>query len=506
MSGKQETAIKPTRQEDYPEWYQQVIQAADMAENSPVRGCMVIKPWGYGIWERIKTVLDCKIKETGHENAYFPLFIPLSYLEKEAKHVEGFAKECAVVTHHRLELKDGKLIPAGELEEPLIVRPTSETIIGESFSRWIESYRDLPLLINQWANVVRWEMRPRIFLRTAEFLWQEGHTAHATADEAIEETMKMLEVYRQLVEDTLALPVILGEKSPGERFPGAEKTFTFEAMMQDRKSLQGGTSHYLGQNFAKGSEIRFCNKEGEMEYAFTTSWGVTTRLIGALIMCHGDDDGLRLPPRVAPKHIVIIPFVSKPEFADAILDYSEEIAKVLGSLEYAGEKVVVQIDRRDKRGGEKSWEWIKKGIPLRIEVGPRELEARSCAVSRRDRPHKEKTVMTLDSLKESLPALLQEMQDGYYAEAKAHRDAHIYTHITNFEEMKAFFTPKNKNKPEIHGGFVKAKWCGDAETEKLLDELKVTIRCLPLEQSGTEGTCVISGRPATLDAIFAKSY
>lgn len=506
MSGKQLTAITSTRDQDYPEWYQQVVTAADMAENSPVRGCMVIKPWGYGIWENIKNVLDRKIKETGHENAYFPLFIPLSYLEKEAAHVEGFAKECAVVTHHRLELKDGKLIPSGELEEPLVVRPTSETIIGESFSKWVQSYRDLPLKINQWANVVRWEMRPRIFLRTAEFLWQEGHTVHASKEDALEETMKMLEVYRELVEEWLAIPVIVGEKSPGERFPGADNTFTFEAMMQDRKSIQGGTSHYLGQNFAKGSNIRFCNKQGEMEYAYTTSWGVTTRLIGALVMCHGDDDGLRIPPKIAPKHIVIIPFIPKPEFEKDLLAYAREIEKALGSVDYAGQKVIVYIDSRDKRGGEKNWEWIKKGIPLRIEIGPRELEARSCAILRRDKPHKEKTVMTLDILKEELPALLQEMQEGYFASAKAFQEKHIYTNIKTFSEMKEFFTPKNSDKPEIHGGFVLAKWCGDPETEKMLDELKVSIRCLPLNQSGTEGKCVLTGKAATLDAIFAKSY
>jgi prolyl-tRNA synthetase len=503
---KQTTAITPTRDEDYPEWFQQVIQAADMAENSPVRGCMVIKPWGYAIWEGIKQILDAKIKETGHENAYFPLFIPLSYLEKEATHVEGFAKECAVVTHHRLELKDGKLIPTGELEEPLIVRPTSETIIGESFSRWIESYRDLPLLINQWANVVRWEMRPRIFLRTAEFLWQEGHTAHASEKEALEETLQMLEVYRELAEESLAIPVILGEKSPGERFPGAEKTFTFEAMMQDRKSLQAGTSHYLGQNFAKGSNIRFCNKAGEMEYAYTTSWGVTTRLIGALIMCHADDDGLRLPPKIASKQIVIILVIPKQELADAILAYAKEVKAFLSKVQFNGQFISIHIDARDKRGGDKAWEWIKKGVPLRVEIGPRELESKTMALCRRDRPHKEKTTVTLDDLVKTLPSLLQEIQDGYFAAAKSYQEAHTYTHIKTFDEMKAFFTPKNSEKPEIHGGFVLAKWCGDQETEKLLDELKVTIRCLPLKQSGTQGTCVLTGRPATIDAIFAKSY
>ncbi len=506
MTAKVQTAITPTRVEDYPEWYQQVVKAADMAENSVVRGCMVIKPWGYGIWEKIQSQLDAMIKATGHENAYFPLFIPLSFLEKEAEHVDGFAKECAVVTHHRLELKEGKLVPAGELEEPLIVRPTSETIIGESFSKWIESYRDLPLLINQWANVVRWEMRTRLFLRTTEFLWQEGHTAHSNEKEAIEETMRMLEVYRVLMEEILAIPVILGEKSPGERFPGAVNTYTIEAMMQDRKSLQAGTSHYLGQNFAKASNIQFCNQAGEMEYAYTTSWGVTTRMIGALVMCHSDDDGLRLPPKVAPKHLVILPFIPKPELKDEVMAYAERVKKELSGILYNGQPIVIHIDSRDKRGGEKNWEWIKKGIPLRLEVGPKEQQVESAAVSRRDRPHKEKQILTIAELKNSLPILLQEIQDNYFTEAKNFREQHMYTHLTNFEEMKAFFTPKNPDKPEAHAGFVIAKWCGDVETEKLLDELKVTIRCLPLKQSGTKGRCILTGKEATLDAIFAKSY
>ena len=322
---KDTSAISPRRAEDYPEWYQQVIKASDMAEMSVVRGCMVIKPWGYGIWENIQRHLDRMIKATGHSNAYFPLFIPLSFLEKEAAHVEGFAKECAVVTHHRLEARDGKLIPAGELEEPVVVRPTSETIIGESFARWVQSYRDLPLLINQWANVVRWEMRTRIFLRTAEFLWQEGHTAHASEKEAVEETFTMLNVYADLVENYLAIPVIKGEKIPEERFPGAVDTYCIEAMMQDRKALQAGTSHYLGQNFAKASKISFLNQAGESEFAYTTSWGVSTRLIGGVIMTHSDDDGLRLPPKIAPKHVVIIPVVPKPEVESAVYEYAEKV-------------------------------------------------------------------------------------------------------------------------------------------------------------------------------------
>jgi prolyl-tRNA synthetase len=503
---KEQSAISPTREEDYPEWFQQVTKAADMAENSPVRGCMVIKPWGYAIWENIQRQLDARIKETGHENAYFPLFIPLSFLEKEAAHVEGFAKECAVVTHHRLEEKNGRLVPASPLEEPLIVRPTSETIIGESYSRWIESYRDLPLLINQWANVVRWEMRPRIFLRTTEFLWQEGHTVHASAEEALEETKKMLEVYREFMENVLAIPVIIGEKSPGERFPGAENTFTLEAMMQDRKALQAGTSHYLGQNFAKASGIKFSNKAGQIEYGYTTSWGVTTRMIGGMIMCHGDDDGLRLPPRVASKQIVIIPIIPKPELEAEILAYADKIASELKQFSFHGHPLSVLVDKREKRGGEKTWEWIKKGVPLRIEVGPRDMESKSVMIARRDKPHKEKTKISVDGLPAEVVKILEEIQQSYFLQAKQFRDSHLYHNVKNFEELKQFFTAKNSEKPEIHGGFILAKWCGDPETEKMLEELKVSIRCLPLQQSGTEGRCILTGKPATLEAIFAKSY
>jgi prolyl-tRNA synthetase len=502
----QKTAISPTRKQDYPEWFQQVIKGADMAETSAVRGCMVIKPWGYGIWENIQRQLDDRIKATGHENAYFPLFIPLSFLQKEAEHVEGFAKECAVVTHHRLEEKNGKLVPAGELDEPLIVRPTSETIIGESYARWVESYRDLPLLINQWANVVRWEMRPRIFLRTTEFLWQEGHTVHATAEEAQEETLKILELYRDFMENTLAIPVIIGEKSPGQRFPGAVNTYTLEAMMQDRKALQAGTSHYLGQNFAKGSGIKFSNKDGKVEYAYTTSWGVTTRMIGAMVMCHGDDDGLRLPPKIAHKQVVIIPVIPKPELEASVLAYAEEIAATLRAVSYNGRPIAVHVDKRDRRGGEKTWEWIKKGVPVRIEVGPRDLEARCVMAARRDQDHKAKVKIAFDDLKAEITPLLDEIQANYYNEAKTYRDANICRTLTTFDEMKAFFTPKSADKPEIHGGFVLAKWCGDKETEELLDELKITIRCLPVNQSGTEGKCILTGKPATIDAIFAKSY
>ena len=506
MNSKETTAISPRREQDYPEWYQQVVKAADLAENSDVRGCMVIKPWGYGLWENIQRHLDGMIKATGHSNAYFPLFIPLSYLEKEASHVEGFAKECAVVTHHRLEAKDGKLVPKGELDEPLVVRPTSETIIGASFARWVQSYRDLPLLINQWANVVRWEMRTRLFLRTAEFLWQEGHTAHASAPEAVEETFKMLEVYRILAEDVLAIPVITGEKIPEERFPGAVDTYCIEAMMQDRKALQAGTSHFLGQNFAKASEIKFLNRDGAIEHAYTTSWGVSTRLIGGVIMTHADDDGLRIPPRIAPKHVVIIPVTPKPESEAAVLEYAESIATALRAQNYDGRSVEVIVDRRDIRGGDKSWEWIKKGIPVRLEVGPRDIESKQCVVYRRDKGPREKAFVAVNEVVETIAVTLNGIQQSYFTQAKEFRDAHIRRDISTFEEFSKFFTPKNADKPEIHGGFVLAKWAGGTEALEKLAELKVTVRCLPLEQSGGEGRCVVTGKPATKDAIFAKAY
>jgi prolyl-tRNA synthetase len=505
MQQKKETAIRPTREEDYPEWYQQVVKAADLAESSPVRGCMVIKPWGWSIWEAIRDRLDLRIKETGHQNAYFPLFIPMSYLEREAEHVKGFAKECAVVTHHRLEEKDGKLTIAGPLEEPLIVRPTSETIIGDAFSRWVSSWRDLPLLINQWANVVRWEMRTRLFLRTTEFLWQEGHTVHATEQEAREETMKMLDVYREVVEEWLAVPVIVGEKTPQERFPGAVNTYTIEAMMQDRKALQGGTSHYLGQNFAKAFNIRFNTKEGALEYGYTTSWGITTRLIGALIMTHADDDGLRLPPRVAPHHVVIIPMLTKPERHADVLAFAEKIKKGLAEHEYAGRKITAHIDTRDLRGGEKNWEWIKKGVPIRLEVGARDVDGGVCVVSKRDGSmHKE--TMNVEHFIASAGQILDEMQRSMYEEALSFRKKYTREDITTLEELRQFFTPKNEAKPEIHGGFVLAKWSGDPKSEELLEEMKLSIRCIPLEQRNTEGKCLFTGKPARSDVIIAKSY
>ncbi|MBT3393640.1 MAG: proline--tRNA ligase [Waddliaceae bacterium] len=500
------TAITPTRQEDYPEWYQQVIKAADLAENSPVRGCMVIKPWGYGIWEKIQQELDRRIKATGHENVYFPLFIPLSFLEKEASHVEGFAKECAIVTHHRLEGKDGKLIPAGELEEPLVVRPTSETIIGHSFSKWIRSHRDLPMLINQWANVVRWEMRTRMFLRTMEFLWQEGHTAHATEEEAVEEAEKMLEEYRTFCKDFLAMPVICGEKTPQERFPGAVTTYAMEAMMQDRKALQAGTSHYLGQNFAKAFDITFSDTEGALKHVYMTSWGVATRLIGGVIMTHSDDDGLRLPPRIAPKQVVIIPFLTKEEHNESVMKYANDLADDIRAQNFHGHDVTVVVDDRDMRGGEKNWHWIKKGMPIRIEVGPRDIENNNVCMARRDKGHKDKEIIARNDIVAAIVPTLDDIQNTYLEQALKMQKENSRSDIADFEEFKAFFTPKNANKPEPHGGFVYAKWCGEDSCENRLSDLKVSIRCLPTEQSGSEGTCVVCGKKATIDALYAKSY
>ncbi len=506
MAKQAQTAITPTREEDYPEWYQQVVKAADLAETSPVRGCMVIKPWGYAIWENIQSDLDRRFKETGHKNAYFPLFIPMSFLQKEADHVEGFAKECAVVTHSRLEAdEDGKLQPAGQLEEPLIVRPTSETIIGELFSKWVQSYRDLPLLINQWANVVRWEMRTRLFLRTAEFLWQEGHTVHATKEEAIEETRKMLDVYADFAENIMAVPVITGEKTEAERFPGADATFAIEAMMQDRKALQAGTSHFLGQNFAKSSNIKYLSSEGKEEFAWTTSWGVSTRLVGGLIMTHSDDDGLVLPPRVAPSHVVIIPVTPKEETRDEVIAYCRELEQQLKDQYYMDGRVRVEFDDRDIRGGEKAWGWIKKGIPLRVEVGPRDMAKDSVFVGRRDRAPKDKQSYAREAFVTGIATLLDEMQAGLLAKAKAFRKAHT-KEITSEAEFVEFFTPKNKNNPEIHGGFASMGFCCDSELEdQIAKKYKVTVRCIPNATVNEEVPCVFTGKPGKR-VIFAKSY
>ena len=506
MSDKQQSAISPRREEDFPEWYQQVIRAADLAENSEVRGCMVIKPWGYALWERMQTVLDRMFKETGHRNAYFPLFIPLSYLEKEAAHVEGFAKECAVVTHHRLEMKDGKLVPAGELAEPLVVRPTSETIIGAAYARWVKSWRDLPILLNQWANVVRWEMRPRLFLRTAEFLWQEGHTAHETQAEAVIETMKMLRVYEKFARDFLALPVLTGEKSEGERFPGALRTYCIEAMVQDRKAIQAGTSHFLGQNFSKASGIQFQGRDGAVQHAWTTSWGVSTRLIGTLIMAHSDDDGLVMPPRIAHTHAVIIPITPKEDSKAAVLEAAENLAKALRATTFHGEPVCVDVDARDLGGGVKSWEYIKKGVPVRIEIGPRDLAQGTAAVSRRDRPHKEKEFLPTGDIPARIPAILDEIQSALLARATAFRETHFRV-LDSKDEFYAFFTPEDAAKPEIHGGFALAHWNGSpAVEEQIKNDLKVTIRCIPFEDSPEPGTCPFTGEPSKQRVIWAKSY
>jgi prolyl-tRNA synthetase len=506
---KPQTAITPTRADNYPEWYLEVIKAADLAESSEVKGCMVIKPWGYALWENIQHGLDAMFKATGHVNAYFPLFIPLRYLEKEAAHVEGFAKECAVVTHHRLEARDGKLVPVSPLEEPLVVRPTSETIIGESFAKWVKSYRDLPLLINQWANVVRWEMRTRLFLRTAEFLWQEGHTVHATQDEAVEETMKMLGVYAEFAEQHMAMPVIQGEKTAGERFPGAVSTYSIEAMMQDRKALQAGTSHFLGQNFAKASGIKFQNEKEELVHAWTTSWGMSTRLIGGMIMTHADDDGMVCPPRLAPQHVVIIAVIQKPEVRQQVVDYCNKLAAELRAQTYAGAPVRVHVDARDIRGGDKVWEWIKKGAPVRLEIGPRDIEKDSVFMGRRDKTPKDKAAMPRAEFVQKVPAILQEIQDALFARARAYRDANTRV-IDDEKEFRAYFTApatKNPNDPTpIHGGFAMTHFDGDPALEaKIKDELGVTVRCIP-NAPGEPGTCPFTGKPSEKRVVWAKSY
>lgn len=497
-------AISPTRSEDYPEWYQQVVRAADLAENSPVRGCMIIKPWGYGIWENMQRELDRRFKDTGHENAYFPLFIPKSFLEKEAEHVDGFAKECAVVTHHRLEPgTDGGLVPAGELEEPLIVRPTSETIIGDAFSRWIQSWRDLPMKINQWANVVRWELRTRLFLRTAEFLWQEGHTAHATKEEAIDETRLMLDVYEEFARNVMAMPVIKGEKTAGERFPGADITYSIEAMMQDRKALQAGTSHFLGQNFSRAQEIKFQDSEGNEAFAWTTSWGVSTRLVGALIMTHSDDDGLVLPPRLAPKQIVILPIYKNDQEKAKVLEYCQSLNHELKQKSYHGYRLESFIDDRDIRGGEKKWFHVKRGVPIRVEVGPRDLEKNSVFVARRDEG--KANGIDRSEFVGSVIETLDAIQQGLLDRALAMRQENTRT-IKSWDKFEKYFTPKNAERPEIHGGFAECYFIDGPEMEEKLKPLKVTPRCIPLDQDHEEGFCIFSGKPTKTKAIFGKSY
>lgn len=501
MAAKPKNAINPTRAQDFPQWYQQVIKAAELAENSPVRGCMVIKPWGYALWENMQKELDEKFKETGHENAYFPLFIPMSYIEKEAKHIEGFAKECAVVTHTRL-VDDGKggLKPGSPLEEPLIVRPTSETIIGEVYSNWVQSYRDLPLLINQWANVVRWEMRTRLFLRTAEFLWQEGHTVHATEDEAIDETIQMLNVYSDFAENYMAMPVIMGEKTEGERFPGAVNTYSIEAMMQDGKALQSGTSHFLGQNFAKSCNIKYLSKEGVEKHAWTTSWGVSTRLIGGMIMTHADDDGMVMPPKLAPQQIVIVPVVPKEEQRESVMACCDALYQELKGMTYAGRKLRIKLDDRDMRGGEKAWHWIKKGVPVRIEIGPRDVESGSMVVFRRDQGPKEKVFMKKNELVAGMTDLLQSIQDRLLERAKSYR-AKRTMEVSSKEQYHEYFTVEDENT-----GFAIAYWAGDSDLEdELSKEYKTTVRCVLLDEF-EEGKCIFTGNPTCKKAVFSKAY
>ena len=499
-SSAAKTAITPTREQDYPEWYQQIIKAAELAEVSPSRGCMTIKPWGYAIWENIQRTIDDQLKATGHKNVYFPLLIPVSFLEKEAAHIDGFAKECAVVTHHRLiKGEHGKLVPDGELEEPYIIRPTSETIIGEAFSRWIQSYRDLPLLINQWANVMRWEMRTRLFLRTSEFLWQEGHTAHASEEDARVETLKMLDLYTRFCQDYLAMPVIKGEKSESERFPGAVNTYCIEAMMQDKKALQAGTSHYLGQNFSRAFKIKFLNQSGKEEFAYTTSWGVSTRLIGGLVMTHSDDNGLILPPKIAPSHVVILPLIHKEEQRHEIVNYCETLAAELRDTLYNKQPIRVEIDTRELTGGEKAWSWVKKGVPIRIEVGGKECQQNSVFIGRRDKEYKERFSQDRASFIATISAQLDEIQSAIFKRASDFQ-AKNTVEIDSKEDLYEFFT-------KTDGGFAKAHWSGDPAIEKTLKEdLNVTLRCIPIVDQPEPGKCIFSGEKSAQRVIFAKAY
>jgi len=505
----QKNAISPTRAEDFPEWYQQIIKAADLAENSEVRGCMIIKPWGYAIWELIQQKLDGDFKRTGHSNAYFPLLIPISYLEKEAEHAEGFATECAVVTHHRLEaVKDPKtgkikMIPAGELTDKYVIRPTSETVIGAAFARWTESYRDLPLKVNQWCNVMRWEMRPRIFLRTAEFLWQEGHTAHETKEEALEETHTMHEVYTAFQRDVLAIPSIPGEKTEHERFPGAVETYTLEAMVQDRKAIQAGTSHFLGQNFSKAQNISFAGRNNERQFAWTTSWGVSTRMIGMLIMAHADDDGLICPPRVAPKQIVIVPVTPKADTRDAIIEHCEQLADRLSALNFYGVALRVLVDKRDIGGGTKRWEWIKKGVPVRIEIGPRDLAKGSVCLARRDQGIQEKSFIEESELEANILSILEDIQQTLLTRQLEFRDSHIQP-CMSMEDLKANFASGSD------ADWLLTPWDGDsAQEEELAKSLRISIRCIPNGEMGhaqQDAACILTGRPTKRRVLWARSY
>lgn len=488
----------PKRSEDYSLWYNELVKRADLAENSPVRGCMVIKPYGYSIWEKMQAELDRMFKETGHQNAYFPLFIPKSYLSKEATHVEGFAKECAVVTHYRLKnSEDGKEVivdPDAKLEEELIVRPTSETVIWSTYKNWIQSYRDLPLLVNQWANVVRWEMRTRLFLRTSEFLWQEGHTAHATKQEAVEEAVQMMDIYAQFAEEFMALPVVKGIKSENERFAGAEDTYCIEALMQDGKALQAGTSHFLGQNFAKAFDVKFATKEGGLEYVWGTSWGVSTRLMGALIMAHSDDNGLVLPPKLAPNQVVIVPIYRGDEELDKITVKAKDIMAKLRS-----KGISVHFDNRDThKPGWKFAEYELKGVPLRIAMGPRDLENNTIELARRDTLTKETVDLSEVILEDYIHSKLDEIQETIYNKALSFRQK-MTREVNSWEEFQ--------EKLENDGGFLAAHWDGTPETEDKIKELtKATIRCIPIDQKEEEGKCIFSGRPSKGRVLFAKAY
>ena len=508
-------ALTTKRADDFAAWYQEVIGAADMAEESGVRGCMVIKPWGYGIWERLQRLLDDRIKETGHDNAYFPLFIPLANFEREAEHVEGFAKEMAVVTHHRLIAgPDGGLIPDPEakLEEPLVVRPTSETIIGDAMARWVQSWRDLPLKLNQWANVVRWEMRTRMFLRTAEFLWQEGHTAHETEAEAKEHTLRMLEVYRQCAEEDLALPVIAGEKPENERFPGAVETWSIEAMMQDGKALQAGTSHYLGTNFSAASGIKFQNREGSETLAHTTSWGVSTRMIGGMIMAHGDDDGLRVPPRLAPWQVVILPMLRDNDEDAALIDYCEGLRATLAGQHVLGEKLRVLLDTKPGKAAAKRWDWVRKGAPVIVEVGGRDMQNGVVSMLRRDRLWDKNSgkpafeAPTREIAGQTIPDVLADMQAALLTEARDRREANITRGVDSYDAVEAHFNSDAK-----YPGWVEVQWSkptGAAldQVVERLKALKLTIRNVPTDAAPADGACIFTGDPAVERILLARAY
>jgi prolyl-tRNA synthetase len=491
------------RAKDFAQWYQDVIRQGDLAENAEVvRGCMVIKPHGYAVWEKIQAELDRRFKATGHKNAYFPLLIPKSFLAKEAQHVDGFAMECAVVTHSGLKaVKDehGKttIEVRNKLEEEYVVRPTSETIIGHFFAKWIQSYRDLPLLINQWANVMRWEMRTRLFLRTTEFLWQEGHTAHADHDDAMAEVRRMLDVYADFAENVMAIPVIKGEKTASERFAGAASTFCIEAMMQDGKALQSGTSHDLGQNFGKAFNVKFQTKEGKEDFVWQTSWGVSTRLVGGLIMTHSDDNGLVLPPKLAPIHVAIVPIYKNDEEKTKVYDACEKVRRAAID---AGLEVVFDT-RDDLRPGAKHFEWEQKGVPVRVEIGPRDVDANVCVIKRRDKGPKEKLSVAMDGVGAALSGLMPEIQQSLYDRAKAFREAHTVK-ANSYDELKQALDGDGKT-----GNFVLAHWDGTAETEaKIKEETKATIRCVPFEHDGESGKCVVTGNPSKQRVIFARAY